>query len=115
MNFGVKSLGIFNLLIKFPADCPLRSFQHTAKFRAGTIIPANTGKANNNNQAVKKIAQTNKGNLSKLIPGALMLIVVVIRFKAPIKLEKPAKCKAKIDKSTAGPEWKGVSDKGGYL
>ena len=40
------------------------SSQHTARFRAGTILPAKTGNDNNNKIAVTKIAQTNKGNFS---------------------------------------------------
>jgi hypothetical protein len=40
------------------------SSQHTARFRAGTNLPAKTGNDNNNKIAVTKIAQTNKGNFS---------------------------------------------------
>ena len=47
------------------------------------IAPANTGKDNNNNIAVIKIAHTNKGNLYIVIPGALILITVVIKLIAP--------------------------------
>jgi hypothetical protein len=52
---------------------------------------------------VINVAQTNKGNLSKVILGALILIVVAIKFVAPNIDEAPAKCKLKIAKSTAGP------------
>jgi hypothetical protein len=41
-----------------------KMFQHTARFKAGTIAPAKTGNDNNNKIAVTKIAQTNKGNFS---------------------------------------------------
>jgi hypothetical protein len=43
-----------------------------------------------------------------------MFIVVVIKFKAPNREEIPAKCKAKMDKSTAGPLLYGISLNGGY-
>jgi hypothetical protein len=55
------------------------------------IPPASTGKDNNNNQAVINTAQTNKGNLWKLIPGALILNTVVIKFTDPNNEEIPAK------------------------
>jgi hypothetical protein len=77
------------------------------------MAPANTGKDKTNNQAVIKIAHTNKGNLSKVKPGDLIFIVVTIKLIAPNKEEIPARCKLKIDKSTAAPKWYGVSDKGG--
>jgi hypothetical protein len=47
----------------------------------------------------------NKGYLSNDKPGARILIVVVIIFKAPIKLLTPAMCKANMEKSTAEPKW----------
>jgi hypothetical protein len=46
------------------------------------IAPANTGNDNTYNQAVIKIAHTNKGNLSNVKPGALILIIVTIRLIA---------------------------------
>jgi hypothetical protein len=68
------------------------------------IAPANTGKDNNNNIAVTNTAQQNNGILCIVIPGALMFIIVVIKFAAP-KIELiPAKCNEKIAKSTAPPE-----------
>ena len=47
------------------------------------IAPANTGNDKTKSQAVIKIAQTNKGNLSKVKPGDLILIIVTIRLIAP--------------------------------
>ena len=47
----------------------------------------------------------NKGYFSNVKPGARILIVVVIIFKAPIKLLTPAMCKANMEKSTAVPKW----------
>jgi hypothetical protein len=68
------------------------------------IAPANTGKDNNNKKAVIRTDQTNKGILSKVIPGALILKIVVIKFMAPIIEEAPAQCRLKIAKSTDPPE-----------
>ena len=41
------------------------------------MAPANTGNDNNNKKAVTKTDQTNKGILSIVIPGALILKIVV--------------------------------------
>jgi len=54
------------------------------------IAPANTGKDNNNRKAVMSTDHTNKGNLSIVIPGALILKMVVIKLIAPIIDEAPA-------------------------
>ena len=40
--------------------------------------------------------------------------MVVIKFIAPNKLLIPAKCKANIARSTLGPLWLCIPDKGGY-
>lgn len=77
------------------------------------IPPANTGSDNNNNQAVINTAQTNKGNLWKLIPGALILNTVVIKLIDPNNEEIPAKWRLKIAKSTEPPEWNSIEDNGG--
>jgi len=68
------------------------------------IAPANTGKDNNNKNAVINTDQTNKGNLSNVNPGALILNIVVIKLIAPIIEEAPAQCKLKIAISTDPPE-----------
>ena len=88
------------------------------EFKAGTIIffcdlPANTGKLNSNKIAVKNTAHTNNGNRWNVIPGARILIIVVMKFIAPKIDEIPAKCKLKIAKSIEPPEWKSIDDKGG--
>lgn len=49
-----------------------------ARFRAVTILPANTGNDNNNNTAVTTTAHPNKANLCSLIPGLLILSIVVM-------------------------------------
>jgi hypothetical protein len=47
-------------------------------------------------------------------PGALRLNVVVIRLMEPSIEENPATCRLRIERSTAGPAEKGVSERGGY-
>jgi hypothetical protein len=78
------------------------------------IAPANTGRDNNNNTAVIRTAQTNKGNLRKYIPGHRIFIIVTIKLIAPAIEEIPAMCKLKIAKSTAHPEWAKIELRGGY-
>ena len=68
------------------------------------IAPANTGRESKSKNAVIKTDQTNKGSLSKVIPGALILNIVVIKFIAPIIDEAPAQCKLNIAISTDPPE-----------
>jgi hypothetical protein len=55
------------------------------------IAPAKTGNANTNNIVVNKIDQTNKGNLSIVIPGALIFKIVVIKLIELNMEEIPAK------------------------
>ena len=105
-----------------PADClwfdkSSKSSQHMAKFKAGAIdigSPANTGNDNSNKIAVIKIAHTNKGNLCKDIPGALIFKTVVIKLIDPNNDDTPAKCKLNIAKSTEPPECDWIPAKGGY-
>jgi len=68
------------------------------------IAPANTGNDNNNNTAVINTAQANNGNLCIVNPGALILIIVVMKLEAPNIELIPARCKLKIAKSTEPPE-----------
>jgi len=58
-------------------------------------------------------AQTNKGNLCILIPGALIFKIVVIKLLDPNIDDTPAKCKLNIAKSTEPPEWNSMLDNGG--
>jgi hypothetical protein len=55
------------------------------------MAPAKTGRESNNKKAVIKMDHTNKGSLSIVIPGALILNMVVIKFMAPKIEEAPAK------------------------
>jgi len=78
------------------------------------IAPANTGNDNNNNHAVINTAHTNNGILCIVIPGALIFIIVVIKFIAPSIDAIPAKCRLNIAKSTLPPLWYSIDDNGGY-
>jgi hypothetical protein len=53
--------------------------------------------------------------LCNFIPGVLILTIVVIKLIAPNKLLTPDKCKANMAKSTLGPLWLCIPDKGGYI
>jgi len=77
------------------------------------IAPAKTGKDSNNRNAVRKIAQANKGILciGKLLD--LILVMVQIKLIAPKIEAAPERCKLKIAKSTAPPECAVILDRGG--
>jgi hypothetical protein len=77
------------------------------------IAPASTGRESNNNKAVIPTDHTNKGIRSKVILGARILIIVVMKLIAPRIDEAPAKCSEKIDKSTLAPEWAMLPERGG--
>jgi len=63
---------------------------------------------------VIKTDQTNSVIESKVIEEDRIFIIVVIKLIAPKIEEIPAKCRLKIAKSTANPEWKRFPAKGGY-
>lgn len=79
------------------------------------IAPAKTGRESNNKKAVIRSDQTNNLNRSQVIPGARMLIIVVIKLIAPIIELIPAMCKLKIAKSTDALLWPTKEDNGGYI
>jgi hypothetical protein len=56
------------------------------------IAPAKTGNDNNNKKAVINTAQTNKGVLFALNPGARIFEIVTIKLTAPKIDETPARC-----------------------
>lgn len=69
------------------------------------IAPANTGKLRRSKIAVIITDHTNNGTRSRRRPLDRILITVVIKFRAPIIDDTPAKCKEKIARSTDGPAW----------
>lgn len=78
------------------------------------MAPARTGRERRRRIAVKNTDQTNKGAWSQVIPGARMLIIVVIKFTAPKIEEAPARWRLKIDRSTEAPAWAIPLARGGY-
>ena len=65
--------------------------------------PASTGNASNSRNTVTRIDHTNSGILCRVMPGARMLKIVVMKLMAPRIEEAPARCSARMTKSTAGP------------
>ena len=73
---------------------PAGSKKEVLKFlsvRSIVIAPANTGSESNNKKAVMNTAQTKSGVLLAVMPGALMLVIVTMKFIAPRIDETPAK------------------------
>ena len=67
------------------------------------IAAARTGSASSNRKAVTNIDHTNSGILCRVMPGARMLKMVVMKLIAPRIEAAPARWSEKIAKSTAGP------------
>jgi hypothetical protein len=78
------------------------------------MAPANTGKDSNSKTAVILTAQQNNGNRCIVLPGDRMFTIVVMKLIAPRIDETPARCNAKMAKSTDGPLCASTDDKGGY-
>jgi hypothetical protein len=68
------------------------------------IAPASTGSESNNKNAVTNTVQINKGLIFKKTPRLFMLNADTIKLIAPAIELTPAKCRAKILKSTELPE-----------
>ena len=62
------------------------------------------GNARINRKLTTRVIQVKTGSLIIVIPGALILMMVVMKLIAPKMDDAPDKCKAKIAKSTEGPE-----------
>lgn len=77
------------------------------------IAPASTGSLKRRRTAVITTDHTNKGTRSNFSPFDRMLMTVVIKFKAPIIEDTPAKWREKIARSTEGPAWAMLLDRGG--
>ena len=77
------------------------------------MAPASTGSDSNNRKAVTRTDQANSGILCRVMPGARMLKMVVMKLIEPRIEDAPARCIDRITKSTAGPGWPEV-DNGAY-
>lgn len=87
---------------------PAGSKKDVLKLRSSNsivIAPAKTGSDNKSRIVVNKTDQTNKFNRSKVIAAGRMLKIVHRKLIEPKIDETPARCRLKIDKSTARPEW----------
>lgn len=77
------------------------------------MAPAKTGSERRSRMAVRNTAHTNRGSRSIVIPGARMLITVVIKLTAPKIEETPARWREKIPRSTDAPAWAVPAASGG--
>ena len=68
------------------------------------IAPASTGSASSSRKAVISTDQTNSGILCRVMPGARMLKMVVMKLIAPRIELAPARWSEKIAMSTDGPD-----------
>ena len=59
-----------------------------------------------------RIDQTNSGILCRVMPGARMLKIVVMKLIAPRIDDAPARWSDRMPKSTAGPGWPILEDSG---
>jgi hypothetical protein len=69
------------------------------------MAAAKTGKERRSKKAVTKTDQTKSGIVYISIPRQRMFRIVTIKLMAPKIDEIPERCRLKIAKSTAGPEW----------
>ena len=67
------------------------------------MAPARTGSDSSSRNTVTRIDHTNSGILCRVMPGARMLKMVVMKLMAPRIEEAPAMCSEKIARSIAGP------------
>lgn len=77
------------------------------------MAPASTGRERRRRITVTKTDQTKRGSRSNRIPGARMLITVVMKFIEPRIEEIPARWREKIARSTDPPAWAMFLARGG--
>lgn len=77
------------------------------------IAPARTGSLKSSSTAVMTTDHTNREIRSRRSPLDRMLMTVVIKFRAPIIEDTPAKWREKIARSTDAPAWAMFLDSGG--
>src|SRR5216683_6395552 len=80
------------------------------------IAPASTGSANSSRKAVTRIDHTKSGMRCKVMPGARILKIVVMKLIELMIDDAPARCSAKMTMSTDGPGWPPgpAAESGGY-
>ena len=67
------------------------------------MAPARTGSDRSSRNTVTRMDHTNSGILCRVMPGARMLKMVVMKLIAPRIEEAPAMCIEKMARSIAGP------------
>jgi hypothetical protein len=77
------------------------------------MAPAKTGRESRSRRAVIPTDQTNRGIRSRVILGARILMIVVMKLIAPRIELAPAKWSEKIERSTLAPEWAIFPERGG--
>lgn len=82
--------------------------------RSIVIAPARTGRDKRRSTAVITTAHTNSEICSNRSPLHRILMVVVMKLIAPKIEETPARCREKIARSTEGPAWARLAERGGY-
>ena len=96
---------------------PATSKNAVLKLRSVSIIvipPASTGRDSSSSTAVTTTAHPNSASLCSLIPGLRIFSIVVMKLIAPSRLLIPDRCRANIARSTLGPLWLCIPDRGGY-
>lgn len=86
------------------------------KFRSVSnmvIAAARTGIDKIKRMAVKTTDQTNRGIKPDCMPLGRMFLAVVMKLAEARIDETPARCREKIARSTAGPEWNMLLARGG--
>ena len=94
---------------------PAASKKWVSKLRSVSsmvMAPASTGSDSSSRKTVTSIDQTNSGMRCRVMPGARMLKMVVMKLIAPRIELAPARWTARIARSIAGPVWP-VVDSGG--
>ncbi len=77
------------------------------------IAPASTGTASSSRKAVTSIDHTNSGILCRVMPGARMFRMVVMKLAAPMIDDAPARCSENSARSIAIDGWYWFDDSGG--
>ena len=87
-----------------PPDASKKVVPKLRSVSSMVIAPASTGSASSSRNAVTSIDHTNSGILCRVMPGARMLKMVVMKLIAPRIELAPARWSEKIAMSTAGPD-----------
>src|SRR6201994_1573362 len=91
-----------------PSEAEKKAVPKLRSVKSMVIAPASTGSDNNRRNTVTRIDHTNSGILCKVMPGARMLKMVVMKLMAPKIDDAPARCSDRMAKQTAGPAGPGV-------